>query len=53
MVGPAALQGLGSNVWTQVAILLASAFYGISGVYGSSLLTRPDSESYWQTPRRN
>ena len=34
MVGPAALQGLGTNVWAQVAILLASAFYGISGVYG-------------------
>ena len=34
MVGPAALQGLRTNVWAQVAILLASAFYGISGVYG-------------------
>lgn len=34
MVGPAALQGLGNNVWAQVAVLLASAFYGISGVYG-------------------
>jgi drug/metabolite transporter (DMT)-like permease len=34
MVGPEALQGLGTNVWAQVAILLASAFYGISGVYG-------------------
>ena len=34
MVGPAALQGLGTNVWAQVAVLLASAFYGISGVYG-------------------
>ena len=26
--------GLGSNIWAQLAILLASAFYGISGVYG-------------------
>ena len=34
MVGPAALSGLGSNIWAQLAILLASAFYGISGVYG-------------------
>ena len=34
MVGPAALSGLGRNIWAQLAILLASAFYGISGVYG-------------------
>ena len=26
--------GLGSNIWAQLAILLASVFYGISGVYG-------------------
>jgi drug/metabolite transporter (DMT)-like permease len=34
MVGPAALGGLGSHIWAQVAVLLASGFYGISGVYG-------------------
>jgi drug/metabolite transporter (DMT)-like permease len=34
MVGPAALRGLGTHIWAQLAILLASAFYGISGVYG-------------------
>ena len=34
MVGPEALSGLGSNIWAQLAILLASVFYGISGVYG-------------------
>ena len=34
MVGPAALSGLGSHIWAQLAVLLASAFYGISGVYG-------------------
>ena len=34
MVGPAALSGLGSNIWAQLAILLASVFYAISGVYG-------------------
>jgi len=34
MVGPSALSGLGNNTWAQLAILLASAFYGISGVYG-------------------
>jgi drug/metabolite transporter (DMT)-like permease len=34
MVGPAALSGLGNHIWAQVAVLLASAFYGISGVYG-------------------
>jgi drug/metabolite transporter (DMT)-like permease len=34
MIGPSALSGLGTHVWAQVAVLLASAFYGISGVYG-------------------
>ena len=34
MIGPEALGGLGSNVWAQFAVLLASAFYGISGVFG-------------------
>ena len=34
MIGPEALSGLGSHIWAQLAILLASAFYGISGVYG-------------------
>ncbi len=34
MIGPDELTGLGSHVWAQLAILLASAFYGISGVYG-------------------
>ncbi len=34
MVGPEALSGLGSNIWAQLAILLASVFYAISGVYG-------------------
>ena len=34
MVGPAALSGLGTHIWAQVAVLLASVFYGISGVYG-------------------
>lgn len=34
MIGPEALYGLGSHIWAQVAILLASAFYAISGVYG-------------------
>lgn len=34
MVGPAALSGLGSDIWAQMAILLASVFYAISGVYG-------------------
>ena len=34
MVGPAVLSGLGTNIWAQLAILLASVFYAISGVYG-------------------
>jgi drug/metabolite transporter (DMT)-like permease len=34
MIGPEALSGLGSHILAQLAILLASAFYGISGVYG-------------------
>jgi drug/metabolite transporter (DMT)-like permease len=34
MVGPEALSGLGSHIWAQLAILLASVFYAISGVYG-------------------
>ena len=34
MVGPEALSGLESNIWGQLAILLALVFYGISGVYG-------------------
>jgi len=34
MIGPSALGGLGAHVWAQVAVLLASFFYGISGVFG-------------------
>jgi drug/metabolite transporter (DMT)-like permease len=34
MMGPSALSGLGSHIWAQLAILLASVFYAISGVYG-------------------
>ena len=34
MIGPAALGGLGTHVLAQVAILAASLFYGISGVFG-------------------
>ena len=34
MIGPAALSGLGNNIWAQLAILLASVFYAVSGVYG-------------------
>jgi drug/metabolite transporter (DMT)-like permease len=34
MIGPAALMGLGTHIWAQVAVLLASVFYGLSGVYG-------------------
>lgn len=34
MIGPAALNGLGSHVWAQLAVLLASVFYAISGVFG-------------------
>ncbi len=34
MIGPAALGGLGTHAWAQVAILAASLFYGLSGVFG-------------------
>lgn len=34
MMGPEALGGLGSNVLAQAGILLASLFYGLSGVWG-------------------
>ena len=34
MVGPAALSGLGLNVWAQVAILCASISYAFSGIFG-------------------
>jgi drug/metabolite transporter (DMT)-like permease len=34
MIGPSALSGLGAHVWAQVGIVVASLFYGISGVFG-------------------
>lgn len=34
MIGPAALSGLGTHVWAQVAVLAASLFYGVSSVFG-------------------
>jgi drug/metabolite transporter (DMT)-like permease len=34
MIGPSALGGLGTHVWAQLGIVLASLFYGISGVFG-------------------
>ena len=34
MIGPSALNGLGAHVWAQVGIVVASLFYGISGVFG-------------------
>jgi drug/metabolite transporter (DMT)-like permease len=34
MMGPDALSGLGSNVLAQLGILVASLFYGLSGVFG-------------------
>ena len=34
MVGPEVLSGLGSNIWAQLALSLASVFYGISVIYG-------------------
>ena len=34
MIGPSALSGLGTHVWAQAGILVASLFYGISGVFG-------------------
>lgn len=34
IIGPAALQGLGSNLWGQLAVLGATFSYGLAGVYG-------------------
>ena len=34
MIGPQALYGLGGHIWAQFAVLLASVFYAISGVFG-------------------
>ncbi len=34
MMGPDALSGLGNNVLAQLGMLVASLFYGLSGVYG-------------------
>ena len=39
MIGPAALSGLGSHIWAQFAVLLASVFYAISGVFGRRFKT--------------
>jgi drug/metabolite transporter (DMT)-like permease len=34
LIGPSAFEGLGSSFWAEVAILVASVFYALSGVYG-------------------
>ena len=34
LIGPDSLQGLGTNVWAQAAVLAAAVFYAFAGVYG-------------------
>ncbi len=34
MIGPAALRGLGADVWAQAAIVLAAMSYAVAGLYG-------------------
>jgi drug/metabolite transporter (DMT)-like permease len=34
MIGPTAFEGLSRGFWAEVAILIASVFYALSGVYG-------------------
>jgi drug/metabolite transporter (DMT)-like permease len=34
LIGPTAFQGFDRNFWAEVAILVASIFYAVSGVYG-------------------
>jgi drug/metabolite transporter (DMT)-like permease len=34
MIGPSAFDGLGRGFWAEIAILIASVFYALSGVYG-------------------
>jgi drug/metabolite transporter (DMT)-like permease len=34
LIGPEALQGLGTNVLAQIAVLTAAVFYAFAGVYG-------------------
>lgn len=41
LIGPAALKGLGVNVWAQMAIVIASINYAWAAVYGSKLKEQP------------
>lgn len=49
MVGPAALFGLGSAVLPQLAVLLATFFYAVSGLYGRRFKALPPiAGAAWQ-----
>ncbi len=41
LIGPEALQAMGSNVWGQLAILVATCSYGFAGVYGRRFKEMP------------